>query len=225
MPYYRQVGDSPARSVTPTCPCRRRPAFEELMGHEGFAQESSLLYHRGSPSRDRGGRCACTVHRAVTLDLPVLPRHLRTDAVLVTGTDAVRGPHVLLANEDVRIAWFVATTDSELYRDATGDQLVYVQSGRGCSSRASARSRSGRATTCVIPRDDPPLARRHPMSRSPRSCSRRPATSRVPRKYLTDRGQFREGSAVLRARSPRSRRARSSCDGPTCRCSCAPAPG
>ena len=49
MPHYRHVGDVPRKrhSYVPTADGY---LFEELMGHEGFAQESSLLYHRHSPS-------------------------------------------------------------------------------------------------------------------------------------------------------------------------------
>ena len=129
MPYYRQVGDIPRKRHS-YVPAEGGLRFEELMGHDGFAQESSLLYHRGSPSAIVAAEVVHGAPAAVTPDLPVLPRHFRTDAI-ATGSDAVRGRVVLLANEDVRIAWFVATTDSELYRDATGDQLVYVQSGHG----------------------------------------------------------------------------------------------
>ena len=49
---------------------------------------------------------------------------------------------VLFANDDVRISWFAAIADRDLYRDATGDQLVYVQSGRGVQESA-VRDRAG----------------------------------------------------------------------------------
>ena len=49
MPYYRQVGDIPRKRHS-YVPAEGGLRFEELMGHDGFAQESSLLYHRGSPS-------------------------------------------------------------------------------------------------------------------------------------------------------------------------------
>ena len=84
---------------------------------------------------------------------------------------------MLLANEDVRIAWFVATTDSELYRDATGDQLVYVQSGHGVLESSFGAIAVGPGDYVSVPcADDPPLARQHPTTRSPRSCSKRAAT-------------------------------------------------
>ncbi len=43
--------------------------------------------------------------------------------------DAVRGRHLLLANPDVQIAFVAATETSPLYRDAVGDELIYVQAG------------------------------------------------------------------------------------------------
>src|SRR3954451_21987545 len=51
VPYYRHVGDVPRKRHTLV----KRPGgegylAEELMGQEGFAQESALLYHDRSPS-------------------------------------------------------------------------------------------------------------------------------------------------------------------------------
>ena len=49
MPYYRSVGEVPRKRHTVASSDEGRRS-EELMGQEGFAEESSLLYHRHSPS-------------------------------------------------------------------------------------------------------------------------------------------------------------------------------
>ena len=130
MPYYRHVGDVPRKRHS-YVPADGGYLFEELMGHEGFAQESSLLYHLRLAERDRRrrGRGRGTgVDHARPSAAAAPPPHRRDDPCRAT---PIGDRTVLFANDDVRIAWFAATADSDLYRDATGDQLVYVQSGTG----------------------------------------------------------------------------------------------
>ena len=203
MPYYRHVGEVPRKRHS-YVPVAGGYLFEELMGHEGFAQESSLLYHLHSPSAIVAVEAVDGAPVSTTLDHPLQPRHLRTDSVPVTG-DAIGDRTVLFANDDVRIAWFAATTDSDLYRDATGDQLVYVQSGTGTLESSFGALTVGPGDYVVIP-----TAATHRW----RVGHSGPLTGlvlessghvRVPRKYLTDRGPVPRGIAVLRARPARPR--------------------
>jgi homogentisate 1,2-dioxygenase len=192
MPYYRHLGDVPRKRHSYVA-TDDGYLFEELMGQEGFAQESSLLYHLRSPSAIVAVEAVEEPKVATALDHPLQPRHLRTGA-LETAGDAVRNRTVLFANDDVQIAWFAATSDSDLYRDATGDQLVYVQSGTGTLESSFGSLTVGPGDYVVVP-----TAATHRW----RVGHSGPLTAlvlesaghvRVPRKYLTDRGQFREGA-------------------------------
>jgi homogentisate 1,2-dioxygenase len=132
MPFYRRVGEIPRKRHIRF----ERPGgglhSEELMGVEGFSADSALLYHRQPPTAIVKAEAIdeAPMAREVTANRPLLPRHLRTHA-LPAGGDAVTGRQLLLANEDVRllIAAPAAGQPSELYRNATGDELVYVESG------------------------------------------------------------------------------------------------
>lgn len=129
MPYYRSVGSVPRKRHTiHRLDAAGGVAFEELMGIDGFSGASSLLYHRHSPS-------AITRIEAVDIpvvpmrdNLPLRPHHLRTPELSSTG-DAVTGRQVLLGNDDVTIAIARTSQSSVLYRNAIGDELIYVQSG------------------------------------------------------------------------------------------------
>jgi len=129
MTYYRQVGEVPRKRHTIFTDGEGRRRHEQLMGQEGFSSRSALLYHRHSPS-------AITAIEAVepspdehlTPDRPLTPRHLRTDE-LTPSTDLVVDRRSLLGNGDIRISYARATGTSPLYRNATGDELVYVQAG------------------------------------------------------------------------------------------------
>ena len=130
MPYYRRVGEVPHKRHLRVAQEDGTLCFEELMGANGFAQESALLYHRRSPSAIVAAQLASDAAAPrFTPDLPLVPRHLRTGA-LPGGGDPVLGRHYLMGNADLRLAWVQSDSSSGIYRNAVGDELVYVQSGR-----------------------------------------------------------------------------------------------
>ncbi len=128
MPYYRAVGDLPRKRHVQF----RRPDgglyAEELMGVEGFAAESALLYHQHRPTAMRAATAEPAAPESLVPHHPLLPRHLRTRALAVGG-DAVTGRRLLLANADVAVSYVAATEPSPLYRNATGDEVVFVETG------------------------------------------------------------------------------------------------
>src|SRR3954469_25208719 len=127
MPHYRRLGEMPNKRHTRA----EGPdglLHEELMGLEGFSNASSLLYHRHSPSAIVGAAPLAGASDDPKYDDVLEPRHLRTYDVPVGG-DPVLGCVPLFENEDVTIGVVAATDSSGLYRDALGDQLVFVQSG------------------------------------------------------------------------------------------------
>ncbi len=129
MPHYRRVGDLPRKRHTTFFDPEGNRYLEQLMGQEGFSSRSALLYHRNAPSAILAIEpMDDPVGAALTADHPLTPRHLRTGKT-PAGTDVVTGRHVLLGNSDLRIAHVRAGSSSPLYRNATGDELVYVQAG------------------------------------------------------------------------------------------------
>ena len=101
------------------------------MGEEGFSSDSSLLYHRGVPQRDHRQPVWELADQSRTPNHPLKPRHLKLHD-LETGTCPVEGRRLVLGNNDVRIAYVLTGTDpSPLYRNAIGDECVYVESGTG----------------------------------------------------------------------------------------------
>ncbi|WP_110180397.1 homogentisate 1,2-dioxygenase [Nocardioides solisilvae] len=131
MPYYRSVGDVPPKRHTQHRDPEGRLYREELMGEEGFSSDSSLLYHRGVPSAIVASEVWELPDQSRTPNHPLKPRHLRLHA-LETGSDPVTDRRVVLANGDVRISYVVTgTAPSPLYRNATGDECVFVESGSG----------------------------------------------------------------------------------------------
>jgi homogentisate 1,2-dioxygenase len=133
MAYYRSIGMVPPKRHTQF----RRPDgqlyYEELMGEEGFSSDSSLLYHLGVPSAIVDSRVWDMPDLQTVPNHPLTPRHLRLHD-LFPGTewksqDVVTGRRLVLGNGDVRISYVVAGESSPLYRNAIGDECVYVEAG------------------------------------------------------------------------------------------------
>jgi homogentisate 1,2-dioxygenase len=102
---------------------------EELVGEDGFSGASSLLYHRRSPSAVVRAEPLELRRDALAANDALEPLHLRLPSLPVGG-DPVTGRHVLLGNADLGLCWVAADVSSGLYRNAAGDELVFVADGR-----------------------------------------------------------------------------------------------
>ena len=134
MAYYRAVGDVPPKRHTQHRDPDGNLYREELMGEEGFSSDSSLLYHRGVPSAIVASEVWELPDQSRTPNHPLKPRHLKLHD-LDTGTDAVTDRRLVLGNNDVRISYVVTggidQPPSPYYRNAIGDECVYVETGAG----------------------------------------------------------------------------------------------
>jgi homogentisate 1,2-dioxygenase len=131
MAHYRALGRLPRQRHTQLRDDDGHLFREELMGEEGFSSDSSLLYRRGVPSAITDSRVWDLPDQSRTPNHPLKPRHLKLHD-LGTGTCPVEGRRLVLGNNDVRITYVVTGTDpSPLYRNAIGDECVFVESGTG----------------------------------------------------------------------------------------------
>jgi homogentisate 1,2-dioxygenase len=135
MAHYRRIGDVPPKRHTQFRDEQGVLLAEELMGEEGFSSDSSLLYHRNIPSAMVDARVWDLPDLSTTPNHPLMPRHLRLHDLFGDDTtgdvDLVTGRRLVLGNGDVRISYVLATRPSPLYRNATGDECVFVESGTG----------------------------------------------------------------------------------------------
>ena len=138
MAHYLQVGTIPAKRHTQfrvSGAAEGGLLYEELMGEEGFSSDSSLLYHRGVPSAIVDSAIWDLPDLGTTANHPLKPRHLKLHTLFDENPgealDAVQGRRLVLGNADVRISYVVAGEASPYYRNAIGDECVYVESGRG----------------------------------------------------------------------------------------------
>jgi homogentisate 1,2-dioxygenase len=196
MAHYRSVGDIPRKRHTQ----HRRPDgglyYEELMGEEGFSSDSSLLYHRDIPSAIVDARPWTLPDQTTTPNAPLLPRHLRLHALFPgeswRGCDPVNGRRLVLGNGDVRISYAVAGTASPLYRNAVGDECVYVESGSATCETQFGPIEVGTGDYLVLPRAT--THRWVPTGDEPLRLYAIEASGHIapPKRYLSKFGQFLE---------------------------------
>jgi homogentisate 1,2-dioxygenase len=191
LTHYRAVGDIPPKRHTVHTGADGRRHPEELFGLEGFSAESSLLYHRASPSALCSIEAIDDTPRCVRPNHPLAPWHLRTGELAVGG-NTVLDRRVLLGNDDIVMAWAAATETSPLYRNAAGAELVFVQAGTARVESSFGVLAVGAGDYVVIPRG---TTHRWAVPEGGRvDCLILEAAGhvRVPRHYLSERGQMLE---------------------------------
>src|SRR3954451_11938250 len=156
MAHYRRVGDVPPKRHTQ----HRRPDgglySEELMGEEGFSSDSALLYHRGIPSALVDARPWELPDQTLTSNTPLLPRHLKLHELFPEqehkGVDPVTGRRLVLGNAGLRISYAVSSLSSPYYRNAVGDECVYLERGAATVETVFGALEVGRGDFVIIPR-------------------------------------------------------------------------
>ncbi len=131
MPFYHRLGEIPRK---------RHMIFrqqdgslhpEELMGNKGFVGPSSLLYHLHAPTRVGQVRQLKRLNWESDPEPMLRHRHFRTGLLQPTPSSTLdRIP--LLFNRDVACSFSRPEQDDDFfYRNAQGDELIYVSQGEG----------------------------------------------------------------------------------------------
>ncbi len=191
MPHYRRVGEVPPKRHTQFRAPDNTLYAEELMGQEGFSSDSSLLYHRHPPTAIVAADAVDPPGATARVpNLPLKPRHFQTHKLDTSGADPVLGRQPLLANDDVRLSYVVADQPSPLYRNAVGDECLYVEAGRARLSSPFGTLDLGAGDYVVIPTS----VIHRIVPDGPVRLLAIEATGHIgpPRRYLSVRGQFLE---------------------------------
>jgi homogentisate 1,2-dioxygenase len=192
MPYYRSVGDIPRKRHTQF----RKPDgslyAEELMGVEGFSSDSALLYHQHAPTAVVDAVAVDDPGQVLVPNHPLKPRHFKTHKLDAGSTDAVTGRQLLLGNDDIRISYVVATQPSPLYRNASGDELTYVEAGAATIETVFGALSVGAGDYVILPTST--THRWLPTGEEPLRLLVSEARGHVtpPKRYLSAKGQFLE---------------------------------
>src|SRR5262249_11562940 len=105
--------------------------YEEVVSTAGFGRAYSIVYHLRPPTRVRHVEPAGQMV-VETVAEPALRHHHLKSGRLPAGGDPITGRVPLLSNADVTL-WRCrpAAPQQELYRNASGDEIIFVHRGQG----------------------------------------------------------------------------------------------
>jgi homogentisate 1,2-dioxygenase len=197
MAHYQRVGEVPPKRHTQFRNTDGGLHYEELMGEEGFSSDSSLLYHRGVPSAIVDSQVWDLADLTTRPNHPLKPLHLRLHDLFEENAwkalDAVTGRRLVLGNADVRLSYVVAGETSPYYRNAIGDECVYVEDGRATVETVFGVLSARKGDYVVIPRA---TTHRWVPEDGPLRLYAIEGNSHItpPKRYLSRFGQFLEHS-------------------------------
>ncbi len=131
MPYYHTLGQIPRKRHI----AFRKPDgalyHEQLVGIEGFTGPSALLYHLYPPTTVKSVRRLAETPYEEDTDRTLRHRHFRTAPIARGGSPTLdRVP--MLFNNDIAMLYVAPDKqDEHFYRNAQGDEVVYVAEGEG----------------------------------------------------------------------------------------------
>jgi len=189
MPYYRHVGEVPRKRHTQFRQPDGTLYAEELMGQEGFSSDSSLLYHQHLPTAIVASEAYQPPAWSRLANHPLKPRHLKTHKLDAPG-DPILGRQHLLANDDCRISYAASDQPSVLYRNAIGDECLYVEAGEATIETTFGRLDVTTGDYVVIPTSV--IYRIIPRGMVRTLVVEATGHIGPPKRYLSVRGQFLE---------------------------------
>jgi homogentisate 1,2-dioxygenase len=193
MPVYHQLGQIPSKRHK----VYRKPSgelyAEELMGNMGFVGPSSLIYHVSRPTAVRALRTIRELQWHTASTEPLRHRHFRTRQV-DCGGDPILDRVPLLFNHDVSMDLAKpAAGTSTFYRNAQGDEIVYVSAGQGRLESPFGSIGFDSGDYLVIPRG---ILHRYKFASSDNALLVIESAGyvRTPRRYRNEYGQLLESS-------------------------------
>ena len=193
MPVYRQLGEVPSKRHK----IFRQPSgelySEELIGNMGFVGPSSLLYHVRRPTAVRAVRTIRKMEWEAADPEPLRHRHFRTK-LYQQPCDVIAGRTPLLFNSDVSMEIVRPAEEiSSFYRNAQGDEIVYVSEGQGVLESPQGSIAFEAGDYLVIPRG---ILHRYRFTSKNRFLLIIESAGyvRTPRRYRNEFGQLTESS-------------------------------
>ena len=207
MPYYKKIGTVPRkRHIESRC----KPGFrnegiyyEEVVTLGGFGRAYSIVYHLRPPTRVRKIEPAGEVHIEMAPQSALRHHHIKTAAIPVAG-DLITGRVPILTNTEVTLARCrPALRQSELYRNAVDDEVLFVQQGQGTLHTLFGPLPFKSYDYVVIPRCTTYRIEFDGGLQPDLLIIESAGNVAIPERYVNPDGQLRLGAPVLRARLPR----------------------
>lgn len=193
MPWYHRLGEVPRKRHMQFRQPDGSLYHEHLMGSRGFSGASALLYHRRPPTSVLATRLLQRIEWQPDADPALRMRHFIAHRLPRSGSPTLnRTP--LLYNRDVALSFAQpAATDPFFYRNAEGDELVYVAEGSGVLETQMGEMAYRGGDYVIIPRG---IMHRWRLGDVPHRLLIIESASSVrpPGRYCNEAGQFLEHS-------------------------------
>lgn len=193
MPIYHQLGQVPVKRHIAFRRDTGQLYHEELIGNKGFVGPSSLLYHLQQPTHVQRVRSLKSLVWEPEAAHAFSHRHFRT-AKLPSSTSLTADRVPLLFNQDVALTFVQPETEDDyFYRNAQGDEIVYVSDGEGVLESQVGDLPFKAGDYLVIPRG---ILHKYRFTAKPVKClvieSR--GYVRTPKRYRNEHGQLTENA-------------------------------
>jgi homogentisate 1,2-dioxygenase len=191
MPFYHQLGNIPAKRHSVFRQTDGSLYHEELIGNKGFVGPSSLLYHIERPTQVLRVQEYRTLKWEPEEQRHLRHRHFRTRR-LSQGGSAITDRIPIVFNPDVALSIVAPNQADEFYyRNAQGDEVVYVTEGAGVLETQMGELPFGAGDYLVIPRG---ILHRYRLEAGPQSflIIESAGYVRTPKRYRNEHGQLLE---------------------------------
>jgi homogentisate 1,2-dioxygenase len=194
MPYYHRLGTIPHKRHTVFRKEGGGIHYEHLMGNLGFTGLQSLLYTLRPPTSLKGVERLRELFWEPDPDPTLRMRHFRTHRLPEPGPSPVLDRVPLLFNRDLGLLLArPRETDDFFYRNAQGDEIVYVTQGGGVLESQFGELIFAEGDYLVIPRGITHRYRLEPREQIFLVVESR-GHVRTPRRYRNEHGQLLEHS-------------------------------
>lgn len=193
MPSYHRLGELPRKRHT----VFRQPSgglyHEHLMGSRGFSGPASLLYHKRAPTTITSTRLLQKLQWHAETEPLLRMRHFQSHSLPV-GPSPTLSRVPMLFNSNVALSFVQPTaTDDFFYRNAEGDEMIYVAEGTGTLESQMGEMPYRAGDYVIIPRG---LLYRFRLDKSTQRwlVVESAGQIRPPKRYCNEVGQFLEHS-------------------------------
>ncbi|HEV8410014.1 MAG TPA: homogentisate 1,2-dioxygenase [Gemmatimonadaceae bacterium] len=131
MPIYHTLGKIPRKRHIVFRQPNGKLYAEQLVGNEGFTGPSSLLYHVHPPTTVKSARRIRDVKYEADPDQTLKHRHFRTARLKAGGSPTLDRTPILFNDDCAMLYSQPDKQDEHFYRNAQGDEVVYVAEGEG----------------------------------------------------------------------------------------------
>jgi len=193
MPIYHTLGHVPRKRHIVFRQPNGALYTEELMGNKGFVGPSSLVYHVHQPTQVLDVSLVTEFAWIPDLDPTFRNRHFRTGR-LPASRSVIADRIPLLFNADVALSFVQPDEDDEsFYRNAQGDEVVYVSDGAGVLESPLGAIAFSSGDYLVVPRG---IVHRYRLTERPARLLVIESAGfvRTPHRYRNEFGQLMENA-------------------------------